>query len=156
MPAWVGGFDGSRRAMAALKDLTSQLIGRFTRAAESATRERYGSGALTRYAADVVVARETATEIAVLKGVAAVYVMTALERQPLYARQREVLAELYQAVLDAAPGVLEAMFAADWHLALTRSDPDAACRRVVVDQIASLTDTRAAQWYNALVGEAAG
>ncbi len=152
MPAWVSSFDGGRRAMAALKDLTSQLIGRFTRAAESATRERYGPGLLTRYAADVVLPRGTVTEIAVLKGVAAVYVMTAAERQPLYARQRDVLAELYRSVLDRAPDVLEPMFAADWRLARTGPNPDAACSRVVLDQIASLTDTRAVQWYATLVG----
>ena len=71
MPAWVGDFDGSHRSLAALKDLTSQLIGRFVRAAEHATRRRYGDGPLTRYAADVVVPRATQCEIAVLKGVAA-------------------------------------------------------------------------------------
>jgi dGTPase len=102
------------------------------------------------------VPRETVTEIAVLKGVAAVYVMTAVERQPLYARQRDLLAELYAAVLDAAPDVLEPMFAADWRDAVRHSNRDAACCRVVIDQVASLSDTRAVQWYQSLVGEASG
>jgi dGTPase len=147
LAVWVGRFDGGRRALAALKDLTSQLIGRFTRAAEAATRRRYGAGALTRYAADLVVPRETTVEIAALKGVAAVYVMTAAERRPLYARQQEVLAELYEAVLGRAPDALEPVYAADWHRAATGPDPEAACRRVVVDQIASLTDPRALAWH---------
>ena len=36
--SWVRGHDGSRRALAALKDLTSELIGRFCGAAIDATR----------------------------------------------------------------------------------------------------------------------
>jgi len=67
----VTGFDGSRRALAALKDATSQLIGRFTGAAQDATRALYGDGPLTRYAARLVVPDETVAEILVLKGVAA-------------------------------------------------------------------------------------
>ena len=35
LPAWPVGYDGSQRALAALKNLTSQLIGRFARAASS-------------------------------------------------------------------------------------------------------------------------
>lgn len=151
LPVWVGEFDGSRRALAALKDLTSQLIGRFTRAAETATRSRHGDGRLTRYAADLVLPRETLTEVAVLKGVAAVYVMTAAGRRPLYTRQRELLAELHEALLDRAPDVLEPAFADDWRAARALGDADAACRRVVVDQIASLTDPRAVAWHAELV-----
>jgi dGTPase len=153
MPTWVGSYDGSRRSLAALKDLTSQLIGRFARDVERATRARYGQGRLTRYGADVVVPRETTCEIAVLKGIAAVYVMTAAERQPLYLRQRELLAELYQALLADAPHSLEPAFAADWAEAGGSDadvDADDVRRRVVLDQVASLTDARAVRWHQAL------
>jgi len=149
MPTWVGDYDGSRRSLAALKDLTSQLIGRFARDVERATRATFGGGRLTRYAADVVVPRETTCEIAVLKGIAAVYVMTAAERQPLYLRQRELLAELYQLLLTGAPHRLEPAFAADWIEADTVGSDDAR-RRAVVDQVASLTDARAVRWHQAL------
>ncbi len=148
MPAWVSQMDGSRRSLAALKDMTSQLIGRFARDVERATRQAFGDGRLTRYAADVVVPRETLCEITALKGVAAVYVMTTAARQPLYLRQREVLAELYQAVLQASPSVLEPAFAADWHTAAS----DDARTRVVLDQIASLTDASAVHWHADLTG----
>ncbi len=153
LPVWVGRFDGSRRARAALKDMTSQLVGRFTRSAEAATRKRYGPGPLTRYAAQVVVPRRTIAEIAVLKGLAAVYVMTLAERQPLYQRQRELLVELYEAMLRAAPDALEPQFAADWRAAETHGSIGgrAACRRVVLDQIASLTDPGAVAWHDELV-----
>lgn len=147
LPVWVSEFDGSRRALAALKDMTSQLIGRFSRSAERATRDRFGDGPLTRYAADVVVPRETLCEMTALKGVAAVYVMTTEERQPLYRRQREVLASLFEALAEQAPDRLEAPFAADWKDATD----DAGRCRAVVDQLASLTDARALEWHARLV-----
>ncbi len=151
LPVWVGRFDGSRRALAALKDMTSQLVGRFARDVERATRAGFDGGRLTRHTADVVVPAGTGCEIAVLKGLAAVYVMTAAERQPLYVRQRELLTELYQALVKRAPEGLTPAFAADWDAAGT----DEARRRVVVDQVASLTDARAVSWHAAL-GRAAG
>ena len=51
----LAGYDGTLPAQAALKDLTSELTGRFCRRAERATRAGYGAGPLTRYAADLVV-----------------------------------------------------------------------------------------------------
>ncbi len=148
MPAWVEEFDGSHRALAALKDMTSELIGRFSAAAEQATRERYGPGPLVRYAADVVVPRATLVEIGTLKGVAAVYVMTAEARQPVYAEQRDMLTELTAELVRSAPAGLEPPFAAAWSAA----DDDAARLRVVVDQVASLTDTSAVARHRLLCG----
>lgn len=145
-PYWVGEFDGGRTGLAALKDMTSQLIGRFCGAVERATRSVAGPGRLTRYAADVTVPRATQVEIAVLKGLAAVFVMTAEDRQPTYSRQRDVVHELVRALLDRAPGVLEPAYADDWR---TASD-DAARLRVVVDQVAALTDASALAWHRRL------
>jgi dGTPase len=147
MAAWVGAFDGGYRDLAALKDMTSQLIGRFTGSVEAATRERHGPGVLTRYAADVQVPRDTQVEIAALKGVAAVWVMTAASRQPIYLRQREILSELAKALTDRAPEALEPLHRRAWQEAAD----DAARLRVVVDQIASLTDASALTWHRRLV-----
>jgi dGTPase len=138
-----GGYDGSRRTLAGLKDLTSQLIGRFCTAAEQATRSVYGGGPLTRYQADLVVPPEQRREIACLKGIAARYVMRTRERETLQVRQREVVQELGAALLRIAPDGLEPAFALDFGSA---SD-DAARLRVVVDQIASLTDASALAWH---------
>jgi dGTPase len=136
LPVWVEDFDGGQRALSALKDLTSQLIGRFTTAVEWATRAGFGDGPLTRYAADVLVPRQTLCEIAVLKGVAAVYVMTADSRQPLYEWQRGLLVEVVGALVERAPAALEPPFAETW-----KDAPDDAARlRAVIDQVASLTD----------------
>ena len=148
MPAWVEDHDGGQRALAALKDLTSQLIGRFTTAVEWATRAGFGDGPLTRYAADVVVPRQTLTEIAVLKGVAAVYVMTTQTRQPVYEWQREVLTAVVEALVERGPDALEPPFAESWKAAVD----DAGRLRTVVDQVASLTDVSALTWYHHLTG----
>ena len=151
LPVWVAGFDGSRRAMAAIKDLTSQLIGRFVAASHDATRARHGPGRLTRYEADLVVPSGTVHEIAVLKAVASVYVMTVETRRPLYQQQRDLLSELVEAVLKRAPDVLEPVLLEDWRAAdQTAADPERARRRVAVDQVASLTDARAVAWHREL------
>jgi dGTPase len=145
---WVDAVDGSRRGLAALKDMTSRLIGRFCGAAEAATRASCGDGRLTRYAADLVVPEQTVAEIGVLKAVAALFVMTADDRRRIYDRQVGVVTELVAALVDRAPDVLEPVYAADFAAA-----PDDACRlRTVVDQVASLTDTRALDWHRRLVG----
>lgn len=146
LPEWVRGFDGSVRALAALKNLTSHLIGRFTRAIEEATRDRYGPGPLTRHGGDVVIPRETLVEVNVLKGIAAVYVMTLADRQPLYERQRAVLTGLFSALALHAPETLEAAYAGVW----SQATDDDARLRVVVDQVASLTDGRAVAWHRRL------
>ncbi|NLT55850.1 MAG: deoxyguanosinetriphosphate triphosphohydrolase [Actinomycetales bacterium] len=148
MPAWVATYDASLRALAALKNLTSQLVGRFTLAVERATRDRFGPDRLTRYAGDVVVPRGTLVEINSLKGVAAVYVMTVEDRQPLYTRQREVVADLVRELTAGAPDVLEPPFAEAW----TRAAGEPGRRRAVIDQVASLTDSRAWSWHRALTG----
>jgi dGTPase len=143
-PGWpTSSYDGSRRDLAALKNLTSDLIGRFCRAATEATQEHFGSDPLTRYAADLVVPHGTLLEITVLKGVAAHLVMRAEDRMGLLARQQEVVRELVEALVQGGPGLLEPRFRAD----LTDASDEAAALRVVVDQVASLTDASALEWH---------
>ena len=136
-------YDGSRPALAALKNLTSDLIGSFCTSVREATREGYGEGPLVRYAADLVVPRRTELAIAVLKGVAAHYVMRADHRVAVLDEQREVVAELVAQLRLRGPGELQPAFRADFAAATS----DAARLRVVVDQVASLTDASAMSWY---------
>lgn len=145
---WPGAsYDGSRRGLAALKNLTSDLIGVFCGAVHTATREVYGEGPLVRYQADLVVPDGTLHEIGVLKGIAAHYVMRAEERMALMQRQRELLAELFEAALASEGAGLDPAFRRDW----TDAPDDRARRRVVLDQIASLTDASALAWHARLV-----
>ena len=148
MSFWPSTFDGSRRGLVALKQMTSELIARFTFAAVDGTRSSYGKEALTRYAADLVVPAETRAECAILKAVADHFVMRRQEARLMQARDRERLTELATTLLDRAPGVLEPWLRDAW---MNASD-DAARRRVVVDQVASLTDTSAFAWWERWAG----
>lgn len=145
---WPRAYDGSARARAGLKDLTSQLIGRFCLAAEQATRARYGPGRLTRYAAELVVPRVVRLECAVLKAVAVRYVMQRDEQAQLRSRQRIVIAELADALTRGAPAGLDPVFAALYE----EAEDDGAALRAVVDQIATLTDASALALHARVVG----
>ncbi|MEP9385027.1 deoxyguanosinetriphosphate triphosphohydrolase [Nocardioides sp. KR10-350] len=140
-------YDGTRRSLAALKNLTSDLIGRFCGAVQEATYAA-GGGPFVRYRGDLVVPEETRLEIAVLKGIAAHYVMQADDRLASMRRQRELLAELVTALADRAPDVLDRPYADDWRAAAD----DAGRLRVVIDQVASLTDVTAVAWHARLGG----
>ena len=148
MPEWIRSFDGTRAAHARLKNLTSDLIGRFARAATTATREAYEVAVLTRYRAHVIVPRVVEAEMAVLKGIIGAVVVSIEGRKALYKEQRRVLKRLATALWER-PEALDAMHAQDFAAAET----DAARRRVVVDQVASLTDQLAIAWHDRLVGQ---
>jgi dGTPase len=139
-------YDGSRRSLGALKNLTSDLIGRFCGAVQEATFAA-AEGPFVRYRADLVVPDQTLLEMAVLKGIAAHYVMQADDRVALMTRQRELVSELVEALVARAPASLDRAFADDWEAARD----DAARLRVVVDQVASLTDASAVAWHDRLV-----
>ncbi|HQY96974.1 MAG TPA: deoxyguanosinetriphosphate triphosphohydrolase [Phycicoccus sp.] len=130
--------DGSRRALAGLKDMTSRLIGRFVVEVEQATRAAYGPGPLTRYGADLVVPDTARAECAMLKAVAAHFVMRADDRLAVQADERGIIESLVTAY-RVDPSRLDADLRADFEGA----PDDAAALRVVIDQVASLTDVRA-------------
>lgn len=145
-PTWLTRWDGSRQHQAQLKNFTSDMIGRFARAAIAATRESAGSARLVRFGTSLVVPKEIDAEISVLKGIVAAFVMSSGKRQPTYRRQRELLTELLEVVWEAGEEHLEPSFQADFRAAVS----DAARKRVVVDQVASLTDQSAIAWHRRL------
>jgi dGTPase len=146
LDVWLEGWDGSRASQGRLKNLTSQLIGRFLGTAVTATRAAYPGESLIRFAANVVVPQEIRAEIAVLKGIVAANVMSTNARRPLYTQQRSMLSELADLLLATGPDNLDPGFAADWNEAQT----NAARKRAVVDQVASLTDQSATVWHGRL------
>lgn len=148
LPFWPGSYDASYAARAKMKDLTSQLIGRFCASTEEATRAEYGRGPLGRYSANLVVPRETQAEIGLLKGIAVHYVMSPRETEPLYYQQRTIVQDLVEALYERGPAALEPTFAEEWE----RAGSDAGRLRAVIDQVASLTDFSANQWHSRLVG----
>ena len=88
----------------------------------------------------------TQAEIAVLKGIVAAFVMQSDRRRPTYRRQRGLLTELLHTLWESGAHELEPAYAADFRAA----ESEAAARRAIVDQVASLTDQSAIAWYQRL------
>jgi dGTPase len=176
---WPSSYDGGPAAAAALKNLTSELIGRFCVAAQQATLAAALESvpnahpttlsatsrttthldlanpfshtspvghSFTRFAANLVVPRQQRLECALLKAITARYVMTRAGVVAAQARERELLTELAHAIERGAPQTLDPLLRPSWDAAET----DAARRRVVIDQVASLTDTSAIAWHHRL------
>jgi dGTPase len=149
LPCWPAESGGGAGDLAGLKNLTSELIGRLCGAAQQATLAAAGGeGPLTRYAAGLIVPRRQRLECALLKGVTAHFVMGRDGAAEMQARQREQITELAAAIRAGAPGTLDAVF----RPAFAAAGSAAARLRVVVDQVASLTDTSAIAWHHRLCG----
>ena len=149
LSCWPKQFDRSHRQLARLKDLTSQLVGRFALAAEHETRAHFGNGELTRYTANLIVPREQRVEVALLKAISGHYIIRAERSQDRYARQQAVLVDLVDAVRAGAPNTLETFFLQEWNKANTEGQR----LRVVIDHIASLTDLGAYALHRELTGK---
>jgi dGTPase len=148
LSCWPERFDGSSLAIAAVKNLTSELIGRFCGAAQRVTRAD-GTGAdgpFLSYEVDLKIPRRQRLECALLKGVTARYVMRRAGAAASKARERELIAELAAGLAAGAPDALDPVFRPGYLAASS----DAARLRVVVDQVASLTDTSAIAWHGRL------
>ncbi len=139
-------YDGSRRHLAGLKNLTSRLINRFCSDVQQAVELSGLERPIVRYSGRIMVPWEVATEIALLKGIAAHLVMKADDRVAALNHQRTLIAELVEAIWTGAPETLEPMFRDDF----ADATDEAARRRVVIDQVASLTDLSAVDRHRAL------
>jgi len=140
-------YDGSLGAQVALKELTSELVGRYVSAVVSATVAQFGLGPLGRYRADLVIPSQAAAEVALLKAMALRFVMSDPHRLALQGAQREMLAELCAALVQRAPDPLDPALALAW----LRARDDSARLRVIVDQVSALTDAQAVRWHAALL-----
>jgi dGTPase len=146
LDCWQFSFDGGPGSFAAAKNLTSELVGRLCRAAEEETRAASGAAPLSRYDAGLAVPRAQLLECALLKAVAAHYVMSRPPAVAEQARERDLISELAQAVLRGAPASLDPVFQPAWDSAAD----DQQRHRVIIDQLASLTDTSALAWHRRL------
>lgn len=144
--AWPEQFDGSSRALAGLKQITSALIGRFCNTTVAATKEAHGGKPLNRYRADLIVPPDVRAEVAVLKSVSHHFVFFRPGSEQRYADQRRLLTELVEALMAAGGAPLAPVFAESWEAATS----DDQRLRVVVDQVASLTDVSAVRWHKRL------
>ena len=136
LSAWPHYYDGTLRSLARLKDSTSQLIGRFVLAAEVETRRVHGDGPLSRYMANLEIPREQIVEVDFLKAIAGHYLINAAHSQDRYAKQQIIIAELVEMLTACAPYELDSIFVKAWNEAADET----ARMRVIIDQVAALTD----------------
>jgi dGTPase len=138
-----GAHDGSLAATAALKQLTSELVGRFVTSTVDATRDALGDAVVPAgHDADLVVPAGVGAEVAVLKAAALRWVMSDPARLAVQEQQRDLVTELVERLVASAPRALDPSFVPAWEAACD----DAARLRVVVDQVAVLTDAGAERW----------
>lgn len=145
---WMDNYSESYSAFAQLKDVTSQIIGRFCTAVHNATRETYGNQPLHRYDCDLVVPRDTQAEIQLLKATAVAYVMAPREFEPLYLQQRTILYDVVSAFEETGEQHLEEPFLT----AYRQANNDGERLRAIIDQVASMTDHSAQMKHASMVG----
>jgi len=142
--------DGSRASLAALKDMTSRLVGHFVHTVELATRERHGPAGLSRYAATLVVSDTMRAQSSVLKAAAAHFVMLSDERRRAMEQQHTVVTGLVDAI-QHNPDLMDPMHRQSREAAQEAGD-HTGVRRAVIDQVASLSDARALALFDSLAG----
>jgi len=147
LSAWPHYYDGTHRSLARLKDSTSQLIGRFVLAAELETRKVHGDGPLSRYSADLEIPREQKIEVDFLKAIAGHYLINATHSQDRYAKQQVIIGELVEMLRARAPKELDSFFLKSWN----EAGDEMARMRVIIDQVAALTDPGAYALHAALL-----
>jgi dGTPase len=147
LSAWPHYYDGTHRSLARLKDSTSQLIGRFVLAAELETRKIHGVGPLSRYSADLEIPREQKIEVDFLKAIAGHYLINAAHSQDRYAKQQVIISELVEMLRARAPQELDSFFLKSWN----EAGDEMARMRVIIDQVAALTDPGAYALHAALL-----
>jgi dGTPase len=143
LPSWPKSFDGTMRSLAELKNLTSTLIGRFCIAAQQATQAEYGKRPLTRYEAALAVPHEARYEVTALKALAARFVMNRAGADEMYARQRQQIKDLVEFLNQDPESSLDRVHSNLW----VEATSTAAKFRVVIDQVAALTDVSLVQWH---------
>lgn len=131
-------FDYTLSAWTGLKALTSQLVGRYVGAVTRATREDDEGVTLGRQHGRLVVPPDVEAEVRLLKTVAVLYVMDQPSHQARQDRQRDRIYRVHEYLRAGAPGSLDTMFQAWFNAAET----DLERERVIVDQIASMTESR--------------
>mgnify|MGYP002759939916 FL=1 len=135
-------FDFTLQSWTGLKSLTSQLVGRYVGAVTEATLASAANQELVtglgRAHGNLVVPPDTEAEVRLLKTVAVLYVMDLPAHIARQDRQRERIFRVHEYLRAGAPGTLDTVFRA-WFEA---ADTDLERERVIVDQIASMTESR--------------
>lgn len=139
-------FSGTMQDYVHLKRMTSELVGRYVGAIVAATLERFGLVELPvaqpqeifgRHHGQVVIPPEVLAEVTLLKSIAVLYVMDEGSHMRTQRLQQDRLARVYE-YLAASPDQLDPAFQY-WYY---RAGDAAGRQRAIIDQIASLTESR--------------
>jgi len=134
--------DYTLRDYAKLKKMTSELVGRYVGvtigATSEANAELISANTLGRMHGDLHVPPLAQAEVKLLKTIAVLYVMDEPAHLARQDRQRERIYRVYDYLVAGAPGSLDATFRLWWE----QADTDAARDRAIIDQIASMTESR--------------
>lgn len=150
-PFWLSSFDYSPAALGTLKNLTSSFIGSLVSRTVEAIIDSSPADSLARFGSTLSIPTDVQAEISVLKGIVSAYLMSTEARRPFYEWQRGLLTDLADALLASNGANLDAYSAAAWAVA----SGDVEKHRVIVDQIACLTDQSALTLHHRLVGSIA-
>lgn len=132
-------FNYSLSAWAQLKQLTSELVGRYIGAVTQATLAAAGSQPrMGRMHGGLVIPADMEAEVRLLKTIAVLYVMDLPAHLARQDRQRERIYRVHDYLVAGAPGTLDTMFQQWW----VAAESDRERERVIVDQIASMTESR--------------
>jgi dGTPase len=148
---WLRRFSGEQKELATLKNLSSALIGNFVLASTNRTLESAHATEVTRYQSQLLVPIEIRAQISVLKGLVSAFLMSIDSRKGFYEYQRAILTELADALLAANGKYLDTYATWAWGMANNEIDQ----RRVIIDQVACLTDQSAINLHYQLVGSKA-
>lgn len=129
-------YDGSLQSLVTLKAMTSELVGRYVGITISATKQ--ANDLIGRQHGDLIIPESAINEVKLLKTIAVLYVMDDPGHLARQDRQRDRMHRVYDYLALGAPGTLDPMFRS-W---FAEADSDAARQRVIIDQIASMTETR--------------
>ena len=144
---WVKSFTATQVDMAALKNMTSHLIGKFTEEIEQATKSGNNAENFTRYNANLIVPLETKSQIAVLKAVVNLFVMQRKGAAENYAKEQDLIMNIVEG-LQNNPQKLDPQFKHQFDNAGSSKE----AKRAVIDQVASLTDSSARRLAQEFVG----
>ena len=144
---WVKSITATQVDMAALKNMTSHLIGKFTEEIEQATKAGNKAENFTRYNANLIVPLETKAQIAVLKAVVNLFVMQRKGAAENYAKEQDLILNIVEG-LQNNPQKLDPQFKHQFENAGSSKE----AKRAVIDQVASLTDSSARRLAQEFVG----
>ena len=118
--------------------MTSELVGRYVGSTIESTKKTHAGIDVGRMHGDLIIPETAASEVKLLKTLAVLYVMDDPGHLARQNRQRDRIFRVFDYLVLGAPGSLDPMYR-QWFI---EADSESEQIRVIVDQIASMTESR--------------